>query len=320
MKMEQTTNCITLENNSANCYVNVIVNTLLNISHVKKLLDSDIDHPILNGLRQFMKNENYPKNADFFRQLVGNHKKDFEISGQQQDASLFLAAVLEFCLPLQKLFQNSVTIRDKCRNCDLVTYSFGGNQTCSLDLDNLDSNDFDFLIAVNSNQETTVVKRCLSEQCKTLKCNNEKNAGVPHNRDESFEFGSKVLVIKAKIFEHSGRLSDFRANKIVKTLKPEITSKLGPSTYKLRAIITHVNDSNIQEGHYIVDILHDKTWTRCNDLAVNNIKSPSKQGYLFVYEKIEVEKIVIQKDRLQTQEIQNDEEPTETLKVEQKSL
>ena len=279
---------IPLTNSGTDCYINSIVNALLNLDFVKQLINAPghNDQLLIRELKRLSKSRIEFDNVYRIRQWISQYNRDFRAG--QQDCSLLLQALIEHCAPMQPGFWNQLITIDVCPNCHQDNVK--DQPKCDLFLD-VNQNSFKEMVEEAFRQKTEkITMRCDNPVCANIPGNGKKDQGIEHSRTETVILESNVLVFKANIFIHYGSGDDYDEHKINARIQPETIIKIPDQNifYKLKAVVTHQGD-NPRVGHYFTDIITPSNHLlRCDDKHILKDKPLSDYGYLFIYEKLDV--------------------------------
>ena len=291
---------IPLANSGTDCYINSIVNALLNLDFVKQLINTPghINELLIRELKRLSRSRIAIDNVNRIRQWISQYNRDFRAG--QQDCSLLLQALIEHCAPMQPGFWNQLVTVDVCPSCHKETLKQQVKSDLLLDV--YQSSFKEMVIDACKQKNEKIKKRCENPVCANIPGNGEKDQGLEHSRTETVFLESNVLVFKAKIFIHYGHGNDYQVHKINAKLRPDTIIKMPDQDdfYKLKAIVTHKGQGpNV--GHYITDIITSANHLlRCDDDRILKDKPLSDYGYLFIYEKLNVANQPRVKFQLQT--------------------
>ena len=78
-------------------------------------------------------------------------------------------------------------------------------------------------------------------------------------------------MINIPIFNHSGGFGNeaFQAEKIMKEIFPSTEINIANQNFTLTGIISHVNGTSVESGHYVVDIINDNEKFHCDDERIS---------------------------------------------------
>ena len=279
---------IPLKNTGTDCYINCIINSLLNLDFIKQLINTSahVNELLIRELKRLSRSRIAIDNVNRIRQWISEYNRDFRAG--QQDCSLLLQALVEHCAPMQRGFWNQLVTVDVCQNCQAETVT--QQEKCDLFLD-VYQNSFKEMVNETCKQKTeSIKKRCETAVCANIPGNGKKDVGLVHSRTTTVFVESNVLVLKANIFTYYGRGKNYRELKINAQLNPETIIKIPDQDdfYKLKAVVTHQGQwSNV--GHYFTDIITPTNHLlRCDDYRFFKDRPMSDHGYLFIYEKLHV--------------------------------
>ena len=94
-------------------------------------------------------------------------------------------------------------------------------------------------------------------------------------------------MINIPIFNHSGGFGNeaFQAEKIMKEIFPSSEINIANQNFTLTGIISHVNGTSVDSGHYVVDIINDNEQFHCDDERISRSRHLSGFGYIYTYVK-----------------------------------
>ena len=193
------TNPLCLENQKGtDCFVNVCVNSLLALSFVQELLNSDEKHPIINELRHLRNDPSPIKSTNTIRMLVSQQYPEYKY--HQQDAALFMQCLISMCPQLELLFKFNNKTTFHCNACNAITDSVHTEVFTCLQIYDLKFNSFIEMIQKNMSDVSEDFRGC-----PTLHHGNEKGPILTkHTRIQEYVVSSKILMIKSNIFEAAG--------------------------------------------------------------------------------------------------------------------
>ena len=156
------------------CFVNVCVNVLLNVRHIRSLIPSD---QVLTLLQNFLKNASILQSAKDLRQLLATKFQNFA-NTDMHDSSEALECLIESSEELKKAFKFILKTVFECAQCG--TKSSTEESWICLKLYNLQGKSIQELLESNLGKVSTTKKLCGNK-----KCTSNKEGGGKHNRTES---------------------------------------------------------------------------------------------------------------------------------------
>ena len=94
-----------------------------------------------------------------------------------------------------------------------------------------------------------------------------------------------ILMINAPIFKHSGGFGEeeFQTEKMMKEIYPTRNITIYNQNFTLSGIISHVNGTSLESGHFVADIISGDKIFHCDDDRVTRSEHLSGFGYVFTY-------------------------------------
>ena len=94
-----------------------------------------------------------------------------------------------------------------------------------------------------------------------------------------------ILMINAPIFKHSGGFGEttFQTEKMMKEIYPTRNIAIYNQNFTLSGIISHVNGTSLESGHFVADIISGDKIFHCDDDRVTRSEHLSGFGYVFTY-------------------------------------
>ena len=94
-----------------------------------------------------------------------------------------------------------------------------------------------------------------------------------------------ILMINAPIFKHSGGFGEdeFQSFKIMKEIYPTRNVAINNQNFTLSGIISHVDGTSLESGHFVADIISEDKMFHCDDDRVSRSEHLSGFGYVFTY-------------------------------------
>ena len=93
-------------------------------------------------------------------------------------------------------------------------------------------------------------------------------------------------MINAPIFKHSGGFKEeeeFQSQKMMKEIYPTRNVAIDNQKFTLSGIISHVNGTSLESGHFVADIISGDKMFHCDDDRVSRSEHLSGFGYVFTY-------------------------------------